>query len=252
MILYYVNPADTSDLAQLVDQSGRSNTPLGRTTLPTGETVEKLDGPIPESDIYEGRPDTAQAPDYNTYTGKAAAFNGAVNDVAAYVQETDQYQQIPIADLYEIKRGEVAAQDDDVRYNAVDTSLASSWWVVITEKAQQELLWVATGSNSREIRSQSWPTGPNTPVVAVYNANNQRVRREPIPNQGAWDTIELEIAQHLQQTSNATKASGDALDAAYDNGNGDWGAVAAHDPADPAWGYPPTVDGAEMRAVLFQ
>ena len=39
----------------------------------------------------------------------------------------------------------------------------------------------------------------------------------------------------------ATDASNTALDAAYADGAGDWQAVADHDAADPAWGYPPTV-----------
>lgn len=240
---YYVNPVDVTDISGPYDE-GRSYTyPDGRTFL-----VGKAE---PQWDVYESIPFTDPVPRYYEDGPVTTAFQGAVNDPAARVIENRVDTQLPIAELYEVKRQEIFNYDSLVRYNAVDTSLSVNWWLIVTQPATTELLIIAVGSNSRQIAGAGWPAGANRPLVGIYNAATGDSRRYAITEQATWDTLEVEWFQHVQATGNATDASRSALDVSYDDGNGVWQAVADHDPADPAWGYPPTVDPAELGAATF-
>lgn len=242
MNLYYVNPTDTTDITRL-------RTPFSG-GLPDGRVVSGLVNPVPEWDVYGEDDQRTLPPDAYRDSREVWTFVGVVKDPAAVVRVTSDHQQIPIADLYERKRQEIANQDRVVRYNAVDTSLSVNWWLIVTEDARSELVTVATGSNSRAIAGQPWPTGSNAPWLGIYNAATEDARRHKITDQADWDTLETEWYQHDQATGNATHASRTALDAAYDAGAGDWQAVANHDPAAPAWGYPPTVDPGGLNAAI--
>lgn len=242
MLLYYVDPTDTENITAL-------RTPFSG-TLPDGRVVSDLTAPQPDQDVYGEDDQRTDPPDAYRDSREVWTFVGAVKDPAAVVRVTSVHDQIPIADLYERKRREIADQDSRVRYNAVDTSLSVNWWLVVTESARSELVTIAAGSNSRAIAGQPWPTGPNAPWVGIYNAATEDARRHQITDQATWGTLETEWYQHDQAAGNATDASRSALDAAYADGAGDWQAVADHDAADPAWGYPPTVDpGGLARAV---
>lgn len=181
-----------------------------------------------------------------TYAFRNAANTGpgVVGDDTSIVQQTRVYAEIPIADLYDAKSEEVRAQDQGVRYNAVDTALNANWWLIATQDARFELIGIQGNWLQRQIDGQGWPGGLNQPWVGVFNANTEDSRRVQVTNESpdfAWNTLYLELTQHDQATGNATDASREALDVAYDDGLGDWQAVADHDPADQAWGYPPTV-----------
>ena len=176
---------------------------------------------------------------------------GAIDDPAARVSVVVNCDQIPIADLYELKQQEIAAYDAEVRFNAVDTALATNWWVVLTETVRVTIYSTDAAAQWRRFESQAWPSGPNTPNVMVYNSANGRIRREAVPTEAAWITIITEVGQHDQATDNATKASSDALDAAYDGGAGSWEDVANHDAEDPAWGYPPVVNFSQQARIIF-
>lgn len=167
---------------------------------------------------------------------------GAVGDPTSQVIQRTSWAEIPIADLFEIKRRDVAAQDQRVRYNAADTVLAVNWWLVITQDMRFELDGINGNWLQRQINSQGWPGGPNAPWVGIYNAANGSARRVQVTDSTTWETLYLEKTNHDQATGNASNASLDALDVAYDDGNGLWANVADHDAADPVWGYPPTVD----------
>jgi len=173
--------------------------------------------------------------DYS-YTG-VAGVSGTVTEQAICTQ-------IPIADLYDLKRQDVADQDQSVRYNAVDTVLSVNWWLVVTRDLRFELDGIQGNWLQRQIDGQGWPGGVNAPWVGIYNAANNTSRRVQITGVSAadnWNTLYLEKTLHDQATGNASDASLNALDAAYDDGNGVWQNVADHNAADPLWGYPPTI-----------
>lgn len=246
---YFEGPynGEVRDAQGNVTQRGTAN--VVRTD--NGETIAYLWEPLPADRYYEATPDNTPILPYyfETPESPTLSFSGTEGSPAARVVETKVTQQIPIADLYDIKRQEIFEQDVSVRYNAVDTSLSANWWLIITREQTTELLVIAAGSNSRQIDSAPWPGGANAPWVGIYNANTIDSRRYQITAQATWDTLETEWYQHLQSTGNATDASRTALDAAYDGGAGNWQAVADHDAASPAWGYPPTVDPDQLRSV---
>ena len=154
------------------------------------------------------------------------------------VLEAARIEKLTLDEVYDRKRRDIGAYDQEVRYNAVDTSLSVNWWLVATQDARFEL--------NGQINSQGWPSGPNAPWVGIFNAATIRLDRVQITDSAVWDTLYLELTQHDQACGNATDASQDALSVSYGDGSGapggpEWQAVALHDPADPAWGYPPTV-----------
>lgn len=173
---------------------------------------------------------------------------GTVGDPNSVVVETANYAQKPIDELYDLKRKEIGSQDSTVRFNALDTSLNANWWLILTETARFSLTSLGMAANRREIKGQPWPGGANQPFVAIYNANTTDARRFQI-DEPTWETLLTEWAQRDQATDAATDASRSALDVAYNDGLGDWQAVADHDPASPAWNYPATVNPVELRAV---
>jgi len=199
--------------------------------------------PAPQFGIYNYIPDGTPPPGNPLYytSSSTYAFAGAVGSAAATVTQTVTWIEIPIEQLYEDKRRDIATQDDLVTFNAVDTALSANWWIIVTATARFRIGQVQGSWGQRQINGQSWPGGPNTPRIGIYNANTQSSRRELVTASATWGTIYDEITQHDQATGNATQASSDALDAAYDNGNGVWQDVADHDAQNPAWGYPPTV-----------
>jgi len=203
------------------------------------------DNPVAVWGCYEMLPGTELPPgglplDYFDVSF-SYALQGPLGQDTSTVQQTRAYNEIPIADLYEIKRQEITRQDQTVRYNAADTSLAANWWLVITQDARFELDGIQGNWLQRQIDGQGFPSGPNAPWVGIYNANTAAGRRQQVTDATQWNTLYLEKTQHDQATGNATDASNTALDAAYNDGAGDWQAVADHDAADPAWGYPPTI-----------
>lgn len=224
-------------------------------------------GASPENDLYDYVPpaSTECDPDRtrNTYYigTESNAFSGAVNTATGLVTGTWVCTPVTLAELYDIKRGDISVQDEMVRYNAVFTSLDPDWWLVVTREQTDELLLIYAGALRRELRGLNWPTGASRPWVGIYNQLTQDARRYRISQAGAdpkrsttWDTLMDEWGDHTQQTGNATDASRSALDAAYGDGTGapggpEWQAVADHDPADPAWGYPPTVDSTALQAA---
>lgn len=256
--VYYVNPTNTADI-RAEDLNGLTLRDGAVVTLPidgvdANPRVFQLaaDAPPANFDCYPAIEDNTPVPQYYTYNPAllGLTFSGTAGVSGTVTEDrTPAFVQLPIADLYQRKRDEVFNEDIEVRYNAVDTSLSVNWWLIITREATTELLVVAAGSNSRQIDGAGWPGGSNAPWVGIYNANNNDTRRYQLTDQATWDTLETEWYQHLQATGNATDASRSALDATYDDGAGDWQAVADHDASDPAWGYPPTVDPGELQSA---
>ena len=194
-------------------------------------------------------------PPGNYYRAAAVPYvlslSGAAYAAGTTVTQTFQWESWTIEEIYNRKRVEIGAQDDRVRYNAVDTALSANWWIIATEKARFEILGISTASNTRQINGQGWPSGPNAPWLGIYREDTGKARRVQVTSQATWDTLEAEIVQHDQACGNATDASVDALDTAYNDGNGNIEDVRNHDPADPAWGYPPTVELNSSAQALF-
>lgn len=213
------------------------------------------DEPAPAWGTYIYQAGTEQPPGGRPLTyyvpGEDYSLVGSLGDPAAIVQGTRTYAEIPIAELYALKRREVAVQDEAVRYNAVDTSLATNWWLVVTQAMRFELGGIQGNWLQRQIDGLNFPAGPNAPWVGIYNAATAAARRQQVTDAATWNTLYLELTQHDQATGNATDASLTALDAAYDDGAGSWESVADHDAADPAWGYPPTVSIPQEVLVFF-
>ena len=247
----YVNPADVFDI-QLLDFSSppvplstgnRVQTPSSPGLFALGEL------PVPGYDVYTLVRDTAPGPSPAEYYDpvRSYTFVGVVRDAAATVAEAITYNEIPIAQLYEIQRRAIFNYDQQVRYNAVDSALSANWWLIVTQDLRFEIDGIQGNWLQRQIDGQGFPGGANAPWVGIFNANTQDSRRFQVTSAANWDTLYLEKTLHDQQTGNATEASRTALDAAYDDGNGAWQDVADHDPQDPAWGYPPTIDIGEFR-----
>lgn len=251
----YVDPLDVANIS-LVDfpppEAGRDPALLLTKQfayLPK-ISVQLTDLPQAQWDIYALTLATNAPPGPSAYYTRTNAYAfrnagdtgpGVVGDNTSFVKETAVYTEIPIADLYERKRQEVANQDQTVRYNAVDTALNANWWLIATQDARNELNGIQGNWLQRQIDGQGFPSGPNAPWVGVFNANTDDSRRVQVTDAATWNTLYLELTQHDQATGNATDASRETLDVAYNDGAGDWQAVADHDPADQAWGYPPTV-----------
>lgn len=212
-----------------------SGTPLG-------------DQPIPEWDIYNlvrdvsepsvGTRNYYQSPPIATY-----AFSGTLGQASGTVTETIDWtaSRLPIAQLYDLKLLEIRDVDRAVRYNAYDTSLSVNWWIICDQNARFELDGIQGNWTQRQIDSQGWPGGANAPWVGIFNATNDRIRRVQVTDAATWNTAYLEKTQHDQAVGNATDASQAALDAAYQDGAGNWEDVANHNASDPTWAYPPTV-----------
>lgn len=262
----HVNPANVADIS-LVDFPPGGSTPLVSGNFvylpkaPDGGTL--IEAPVGDSganvgwDIYPLVRSTAQPPGplayytpVETYEFRNAADTavGIVGDSTSQVIETRAYTEIPIADLYRIKRSEINAQDDMVRFNALDTALNANWWLILVEKARFSLESLGLGAALWKAEGTPWPTGPNAPFVGIYNASTMDVRRFKI-DQATWEALLPEWASRDQATDAATDASRTSLDTKYNDGAGDWQAVADHDAADAVWNYPPTVDPNELRVA---
>ena len=253
MRIYEVNPANTSeiwgeDLDGIQYFSGtRPGGGLWR--LHNGRQVSRInDTGIPEWDLYLAIMDNTPTPAYHTLDRIDLTFEGVVNNPAARVRETRVYAQISIDDLYDAKIEELLSHDTLVRYNAVDTALAANWWIVATERARSELYGIGINWNLRQHKSQGWPGGANAPRIAIYNANNQNIRREQ-PTQAQFEQMFQELSLHDQDTSAATKNCGDTMEAQYNARN--WTALAIIDPTDGSWGYPPFVELRGVQAALL-
>lgn len=180
------------------------------------------------------------------------SFNGTEYQPSATVVKTYNWESWTLEQIYRSKQADIGAQDTAVMFNAVDTALSQNWWLIVTQRARFELYTLNDGGLRRRQDGDSWPTGQNQPWAPIYNAATGEARRQRIATQGAWETVMLEeLPQHDNETGNATDASNNALDAAYNGGAGNRADVVAHDPADPAWGYPPTVDIGDAAARLY-
>lgn len=244
-----VDPADTA-IISTVDLDGRVLTDGETVRIPDfagGERWLTITKAEPQWDLYDLTVDPtvcgggAVSSFFYVRTNDYALI-GDVKNPAARVQETATCTQRPIADVYAEQRQAVIAQDQQVRYNAVDSSLAVNWWLIATQSMRNEIGGIQGNWAQRQIDGQGFPTGPNAPWVAIFNASTLDARRYQVTSAANWNTLFLELTQHDQATGNATESSRIALDAAYADGAGDWTAVATHDPEDPTWGYPPIVE----------
>ena len=256
----YVNPLNVAEIA-IEDLDGVVLDLFGRASISVrlpieGSATESRsfqlgEEAVPEWDVYVRTLDEAPLPgprsyytpvDVLSFRNAADDGPGVVKDPTSQVVLTRTWAEIPIADLYQIKENDIFAYDQVVRYNAVDTSINPNWWIIVTRDARFELNGIQGNWLQRQIDGDGWPGGINRPWVGIYNANTEVSRRSQVDTDVQWNTLYLEITQHDQATGNATDASGTALDAAYgDESQANFAAVAAHDPEDPTWGYPPTV-----------
>jgi len=240
MLYATVNPSDTTDISD-TDLDGLAmadNDYVRISDYAGGERSFAISsGAVPEWNLYDMDVVDAGAPGDPRFYIRSWTLTFAVDRVT----KTASYAEIPIAELYSIKRNEIFAYDQQVRYNAVDTSLAGAWWLIVSQDARFELDGIQGNWAQRQINSQGWPGGANAPWVGILNANTEDTRRVQVTASADWDTLYLEKTLHDQATGNATDASVTALDAAYDDGAGVWQDVADHDAQDPAWGYPPSI-----------
>lgn len=198
-------------------------------------------GAVPEFNLYDLTNDPTQCEPIAYYTRTLSYAYVGTPGVSGTVTETVTCNEIPIADLLTIKEGEVFQQDQIIRYGEADTSLAANWWIIVTQDARFEIDGINGNWLQRQQNGQGFPSGTNAPWIGIFNATTGDRRRVQVDNDANWETLYLEKTTHDQQTGNATDASTTALLAAYDDGSqSNFAAVAAHDPADPAWDYPAT------------
>lgn len=256
---YALDGADPANQAQW--SAWGDQVPLyGDIMRASGILIRNVQRADPSSGVYESAVDTPLPPcPESGQVGIASYYtrdfvlslSGPVGNPASQVVETLACTQLPIEVIYERKRGEIARYDQSVRYNAVDTSLAANWWLVVTQNMRFEVDGIQGNWLQRQVDSLAFPSGPNAPWVGIYNAGDGRARRVQVTDAASWNTLYLEKTNHDQATGNATEASLATLDTAYDDGNGVWTDVADHDAADPAWGYPPTVDLSDEARQQF-
>lgn len=227
---YYVNPANTSDITGPY-QEGEANV-----RLPDGRVVSRMTH-IPSWDVYYANEDNSPTLKYYIAQPRAVSFVGTVKDTLARVQETNADTQLPIDDLYEEKQNEVSAYDAEVMFNSIPTSLNANWKLIVTarNRTMMEMMGVALAAGT------PFPANADKhPLVGIYNPLNTKdpVRRFAV-NSTQFQTLTREASEHDQALAAATEASQDSLNTKYNDGAGDWQQVADHDPADPAWNYPP-------------
>ena len=110
MNLYYVNPADTTDISATL-----------RAGSPHPERSYNVQGPNPADDIYEAI--EAGAPP-NIYYTRGTVFEGAVRDDAARVRESND--PVPMDVLLEQKRAELNAYTAQVFFAAFPHTLKNT------------------------------------------------------------------------------------------------------------------------------
>lgn len=220
--------------------------------LPSGASPSQIrhDPPI---GVYIATEDNTATPRYNSRDADTLTFVDNADPKLARVQEQRNFSKYDIDTLYAEKQREVRSTDSKYRYTVFDTTLSANWWVISTLNARSELNSIAAGLAARtqgivDGRLTNWyPDGPNAPYVAIFNETNENVRRFQL-NETQYISVTEDLATHDQAVGAATEASSDALDAAYNDGNGNPDNVANHDPEDPRWGYPTIPSNAEVVA----
>lgn len=214
--LYYVNPADTNDITRLGDP------PLGRTTLPDGRTVESLDGPVVEWDVYGSQPDPAQRPVYYRKTGETYQFIGPEKTEGSYVQITDVNTRYTLDELFTDKYAEL----EDYTSAVLDSSFR------VTGLGGTDF-WAAARTANRFAYSdvdrfyQYNPSDPwrNVPVYLARTDNGKRTRVKVDANDYA--SFSKQFATFTYNGLYANDEVLENMEAAYDAS--DWDALAAID-----------------------
>lgn len=248
----YASPLDRAQIS-LLDLNGKVLRPgVTRVYIPDGSgsppdipnnigvryIATLPETPTPAWDLFELIRDSACSP-YHTANPTYSYVAGNQT-----VVESNNCMPIPIDDLLEAKRQEILQQDEIVRYSTAATGLNASWWIVINRSARSELDTIAgaLAARTREVQTGArdtanwYPGGSNQPRIAIYKPATGTIRREP-PTELQYLQLAEEVGLHSNQTGNATHAATDQAETLH--AANDWAGLAALDPADPQWGYPP-------------